>query len=266
MAYCWQEATFSGLLRVRHHLGFCQERSNGTVWSTGQLKVAGGCAMFCRGQPKGCGRQPFRSQMPGLGKGMEATIDSVADPSMSHLVPAGARCAESSTTHSATTCCQTWRENVEPPPLVTCFGTMAHYKSVGTGTKSIGTRPPQPLGAIPNIFALQLHPHGHDWIQIATAPKPPSRANCSRPSPLPCANRLLACPHALSTGAAASQCVTPRGVRQFGGLWGGGGTPPPSEGGGGTPPPFVDPNPAPFPSGPVQARKHTKLTRRKVAT
>ena len=34
--------------------------------------------------------------------------------------------------------------------------------------------------------------------------------------------------------------------------------------GGGNPPPFVDPNPAPFPSGPVQVRKHTKLTRRTV--
>ena len=31
-----------------------------------------------------------------------------------------------------------------------------------------------------------------------------------------------------TTGAAASQCVTPRGVRQFGGLWGGGTPPPPS--------------------------------------
>ena len=66
-----------------------------------------------------------------------------------------------------------------------------------------------------------------------------------------------------STGAAASQCVTPRGVRQFGGLWGGGGDPhpPPKGGGGPLPPPLVDPNPAPFPAGPVQARKHTKLTR-----
>ena len=33
--------------------------------------------------------------------------------------------------------------------------------------------------------------------------------------------------HVFSTGAAASQCVTPRGVRQFGGLWGGGTPPPP---------------------------------------
>ena len=47
----------------------------------------------------------------------------------------------------------------------------------------------------------------------------------------------------------------------LGGCRGGGGTPPPSEGGGGPPPPLVDPNPAPFPAGPVQARKHTKLTR-----
>ena len=41
----------------------------------------------------------------------------------------------------------------------------------------------------------------------------------------------------LVTGAGASQCVTPRGVRQFGGLQGGGGPPPPSEGGGGDPTP-----------------------------
>ena len=50
----------------------------------------------------------------------------------------------------------------------------------------------------------------------------------------------------------------------WGAVKGGGGTPPPSEGGGVPPPPFVDPNPAPFPSGPVQARKHIKLTRRTV--
>ena len=43
------------------------------------------------------------------------------------------------------------------------------------------------------------------------------------------------------TGAAASQCVTPRGVRQFGGLWGGGGTPTPLRRGGGdpSPPPWL---------------------------
>ena len=38
-----------------------------------------------------------------------------------------------------------------------------------------------------------------------------------------------------STGAAASQCVTPRSVRQLGGLWGGGGGQPPPKGGGGPP-------------------------------
>ena len=55
----------------------------------------------------------------------------------------------------------------------------------------------------------------------------------------------------------------PEGCSTVWGLWGGGGPPPPSEGGGGgpLPPPLVDPNPAPFPAGPVQARKHTKLTR-----
>ena len=48
----------------------------------------------------------------------------------------------------------------------------------------------------------------------------------------------------------------------WGAVGGGGGPPPPSEGGGGPhPPPFVDPNPAPFLAGPIQARKHTKLTR-----
>ena len=36
-----------------------------------------------------------------------------------------------------------------------------------------------------------------------------------------------------NTGGAASQCVTPRGVRQFGGLYGEGGDPSP---------PLVDPN------------------------
>ena len=50
----------------------------------------------------------------------------------------------------------------------------------------------------------------------------------------------------------------------WGAVGGGGGDPhPPPKGGGGgpLPPPLVDPNPAPFPAGPVQARKHTKLTR-----
>ena len=53
----------------------------------------------------------------------------------------------------------------------------------------------------------------------------------------------------------------------WGAVWGWGGGPhPPPKGGGGQPPPppFVDPNPAPFMSGPVQARKHTKLRRRTV--
>ena len=44
------------------------------------------------------------------------------------------------------------------------------------------------------------------------------------------------------TGAAASQCVTPSSVRQFGGLYGGGDPTPLRRGGGGA---FVDPNPAP---------------------
>ena len=49
----------------------------------------------------------------------------------------------------------------------------------------------------------------------------------------------------------------------WGAVGGGGGDPhpPPKGGGGPLPPPLVDPNPAPFPAGPVQARKHTKLTR-----
>ena len=47
----------------------------------------------------------------------------------------------------------------------------------------------------------------------------------------------------------------------WGAVGGGGGGTPLRRGGGPHPPPFVDPNPAPFPAGPVQARKHTKLTR-----
>ena len=61
-------------------------------------------------------------------------------------------------------------------------------------------------------------------------------------------------------GGGRQPMCDPEGCSTVWGAVGGGGPPPPSEGGG-APPPLVDPNPAPFPAGPVQARKHTKLTR-----
>ena len=64
-------------------------------------------------------------------------------------------------------------------------------------------------------------------------------------------------------GGGRQPMCDPEGCSTVWGAVGGGGDPhPPPKGGGGTPPPpLVDPNPAPFPAGPVQARKHTKLTR-----
>ena len=64
-------------------------------------------------------------------------------------------------------------------------------------------------------------------------------------------------------GGGRQPMCDPEGCSTVWGAVGGGGTPTPLRRGGGgpLPPPLVDPNPAPFPAGPVQARKHTKLTR-----
>ena len=60
--------------------------------------------------------------------------------------------------------------------------------------------------------------------------------------------------HALDHGGRRQPMCDPEGCST---VWG-------AVGRGGAAPPFVDPNPAPFPSGPVQARKQTKLSRRTV--
>ena len=70
--------------------------------------------------------------------------------------------------------------------------------------------------------------------------------------------------HTKDHGGGRQPMCDPEGCSTvWGAVGGGGGTPTPLRRGGGgpLPPPLVDPNPAPFPAGPVQARKHTKLTR-----
>ena len=62
--------------------------------------------------------------------------------------------------------------------------------------------------------------------------------------------------HGAHGGGRQPMC-DPEGCSTVWGAVGGGDPHPPPK----APPPFVDPNPAPFPAGPVQARKHTKLTR-----